>query len=69
MLEIKSNDEKNPARILVIGVGGAGNNAINRVSPLVNNTITCVHPRIASFVNENCFKEVKEIKWTGLKNL
>jgi len=31
VLEIKSNDEKNPARILVIGVGGAGNNAVNRM--------------------------------------
>ena len=31
MLEIKSNDEKAPARILVIGVGGAGNNAVNRM--------------------------------------
>ena len=31
LLEIKSNDEKNPARILVIGVGGAGNNAVNRM--------------------------------------
>ena len=60
---IKYIDKKNPKWLLW------GNNAINRVSPLVNNTITCVHPRIASFVNENCFKEVKEIKWTGLKNL
>ena len=31
MLEIKSNDKKTPARILVIGVGGAGNNAVNRM--------------------------------------
>ena len=31
MLEIKSNDEKTSARILVIGVGGAGNNAVNRM--------------------------------------
>lgn len=31
MLEIKSNEEKAPARILVIGVGGAGNNAVNRM--------------------------------------
>ena len=31
MLEIKSNDERTPARILVIGVGGAGNNAVNRM--------------------------------------
>jgi len=30
LLEIKSNDEKTPARILVIGVGGAGNNAVNK---------------------------------------
>ena len=31
LLEIKSNDEKTSARILVIGVGGAGNNAVNRM--------------------------------------
>ncbi|MGN0243450.1 MAG: cell division protein FtsZ [Lachnospiraceae bacterium] len=31
MLEIKSNVERMPARILVIGVGGAGNNAVNRM--------------------------------------
>ena len=30
MLEIKSNDERTPARILVIGVGGAGNKAVYR---------------------------------------
>lgn len=31
MLEIKSNEEHMPAKILVIGVGGAGNNAVNRM--------------------------------------
>lgn len=31
MLEIKSNAESMPAKILVIGVGGAGNNAVNRM--------------------------------------
>lgn len=31
MLEIKSSDDKAPAKILVIGVGGAGNNAVNRM--------------------------------------
>ncbi len=31
MLEIKSSEDKAPARILVIGVGGAGNNAVNRM--------------------------------------
>ncbi len=31
MLEIKINEADNAARILVIGVGGAGNNAVNRM--------------------------------------
>lgn len=31
MLEIKINDAENSARIIVIGVGGAGNNAVNRM--------------------------------------
>ena len=31
MLEIKSNDAESAARIIVIGVGGAGNNAVNRM--------------------------------------
>ena len=31
MLEIKINETENAAKILVIGVGGAGNNAINRM--------------------------------------
>ena len=31
MLEIKSSGENMPAKILVIGVGGAGNNAVNRM--------------------------------------
>ena len=31
MLEIKSNDAESSARIIVIGVGGAGNNAVNRM--------------------------------------
>lgn len=31
MLEIKSNETENTAKILVIGVGGAGNNAVNRM--------------------------------------
>lgn len=31
MLEIKSNDAESAAKIIVIGVGGAGNNAVNRM--------------------------------------
>lgn len=31
MLEIKSNDAESAAKIVVIGVGGAGNNAVNRM--------------------------------------
>ena len=31
MLEIKSNETENGCRIIVVGVGGAGNNAVNRM--------------------------------------
>ena len=31
MLEIKINEAENSAKIVVIGVGGAGNNAVNRM--------------------------------------
>lgn len=31
MLEIKTNDAENAAKIIVVGVGGAGNNAVNRM--------------------------------------
>ena len=31
MLEIKSNDTESAAKIIVVGVGGAGNNAVNRM--------------------------------------
>ena len=31
MLEIKTNDAEAAARIIVVGVGGAGNNAVNRM--------------------------------------
>lgn len=31
MLEIKTNDAESAAKILVVGVGGAGNNAVNRM--------------------------------------
>ena len=31
LLEIKINESENSARIIVIGVGGAGNNAVNRM--------------------------------------
>ena len=31
MLEIKSNEAESGAKIIVVGVGGAGNNAVNRM--------------------------------------
>ena len=31
MLEIKSNEAEAGAKIIVVGVGGAGNNAVNRM--------------------------------------
>ena len=31
MLEIMTNDAESSAKIIVVGVGGAGNNAVNRM--------------------------------------
>ena len=31
MLEIRTNDAESAAKIVVVGVGGAGNNAVNRM--------------------------------------
>lgn len=31
MIEININESENAARIIVVGVGGAGNNAVNRM--------------------------------------
>jgi cell division protein FtsZ len=31
LLEIKTNDVESAAKIIVIGIGGAGNNAVNRM--------------------------------------
>ena len=31
MLEIKTNDSEITAKIIVVGVGGGGNNAVNRM--------------------------------------
>ena len=31
MLEIKTNESEAAARIIVVGVGGGGNNAVNRI--------------------------------------
>ena len=39
LLEIKTNDAEAAAKIIVIGVGGAGNNAVNR---MVDENITGV---------------------------
>ena len=39
MLEIKTNDAEATAKIIVVGVGGAGNNAVNR---MVDENITGV---------------------------
>lgn len=45
-----------------------GKDAQNKIIPELNNTlnvITSMHPRLAGFVNENCFQYVKEINWLG----
>ena len=44
-----------------------GDKARQRVFPLIdeNKAIICMHPRLASFVKENPFKEVKNVNWLG----
>ena len=45
LLEIKINESENAARIIVVGVGGAGNNAVNR---MIDENIAGVEQRITS---------------------
>jgi uracil DNA glycosylase len=45
-----------------------GDKAQNRILPIIdkNNAVCAVHPRIASFVEQNCFKEITSIRWDGM---
>ena len=53
MLEIKSNETDAAARIIVVGVGGAGNNAVNR---MIDETITGVE-----FIGVNTDKQALQL--------
>ena len=53
MLEIKTNDAESAARIIVVGVGGAGNNAVNR---MVEENITGVE-----FIGINTDKQALQL--------
>ncbi|SDA75738.1 cell division protein FtsZ [Butyrivibrio sp. INlla18] len=53
MLEIKSNEAENACRIIVVGVGGAGNNAVNR---MVDENITGVE-----FIGINTDKQALQL--------
>ena len=53
LLEIKSNDAENACRIIVVGVGGAGNNAVNR---MVEENITGVE-----FIGMNTDKQALQL--------
>ncbi|MBO4457210.1 MAG: cell division protein FtsZ [Butyrivibrio sp.] len=53
MLEIKSNDAESTCKIIVVGVGGAGNNAVNR---MVDENITGVE-----FVGINTDKQALQL--------
>ena len=53
MLEIKTNDAESAAKIIVIGVGGAGNNAVNR---MVDEDITGVE-----FIGINTDKQALQL--------
>lgn len=53
MLEIKTNEAENACKIIVVGVGGAGNNAVNR---MVEETITGVQ-----FIGINTDKQALQL--------
>ena len=53
MLEIKSNEAENACKIIVVGVGGAGNNAVNR---MVDESITGVE-----FIGVNTDKQALQL--------
>ena len=53
MLEIKSNEAENACKIIVVGVGGAGNNAVNR---MVDESITGVE-----FIGINTDKQALQL--------
>ncbi len=53
MLEIKSNEAENACKIIVVGVGGAGNNAVNR---MVDENITGVE-----FIGVNTDKQALQL--------
>lgn len=53
MLEIKTNDAESAAKIIVIGVGGAGNNAVNR---MIDENITGV-----DFIGINTDKQALQL--------
>ena len=39
MLEIMTNEAESSAKIIVIGVGGAGNNAVNQIMQIFAGTV------------------------------
>ena len=61
MLEIKTNDAEAAAKIIVVGVGGAGNNAVNR---MIDESIDGVEftrtSRLCSYAkHRSCFRLAK----------
>ena len=58
MLEIMTNEAESSAKIIVIGVGGAGNNAVNRmVEEAIGGVEMCIRDRAGgrSGVNRGSF--------------
>ena len=60
MFEIKSNDDNQPiAKIYVVGVGGAGNNAINRMADEQINGVHLVGINTDAQALNSCKAEIK----------
>ena len=61
MLEIMTNDQESSAKIIVVGVGGAGNNAVNRMIDEniggVNLLVLILIVRHSLYVGSNCYPD------------
>ena len=59
MLEIKMDDVNSGARIVVVGVGGAGNNAVNRmVEENLNGVEFVMHHNLVELMSRGTFDDI-----------
>ena len=63
MLEIMNNEAESTAKILVVGVGGAGNNAVNR---MIDDYVEKNHTRCAAFTSLGQLRYLSALQFCNL---